>query len=229
MGLLERVKRFVVEWRGFCFFALLLFAGRSAIADWNRIPSGSMEPTLYVGDLVLVNRMAYDLKVPFTTKHLKEWSNPKRGDIVVFYKPNDGLRLVKRVIGTPGDKVELIENTLLVNGKAIAQTELPSPLSYPLPKEEQEDASVVNEALGQTSHKMMTLETQPSMKSFQEITVPEGEFFMLGDNRDASGDSRYFGFVPRDKILGKVERVIISWDKENHYKLRMGRTLEAVV
>jgi signal peptidase I len=227
--MLQRVQQFVHEWRGFCFFALLLFAGRSAIADWNRIPSGSMEPTLYVGDLVLVNRMAYDLKVPFTTKHLKTWGDPKRGDIVVFYKPEDGQRLVKRVIGTPGDRIELIDNTLLINGKAIAQPTAEQALHYPLPKDEVEEAIVVNERLGRTTHQMMLLPNTPSLKNFPEITVPDGEFFMMGDNRDASGDSRYFGFVPRKEILGKVQRVIISWDKENAYKLRTGRTLQTLV
>ena len=94
------------EWSSLIIFAFFLFAGRFAIADWNRIPSGSMEPSIYIGDLVLVNKLAYDLKVPFTTIHVAEWAEPKRGEIVVFYKPQDHMRLIKRVIGTPGDVID---------------------------------------------------------------------------------------------------------------------------
>src|SRR5580692_12543008 len=86
---------------------LVLFVLRSAVADWNDVPTGSMKPTIMEGDRVFVNKLAYDLKVPFTTWHLAEWGNPKRGDIVVFFSPKDGMRLVKRVIGLPGDTVDL--------------------------------------------------------------------------------------------------------------------------
>ena len=94
---------------------LVLSAFRSAIADWNDVPTGSMKPTILEGDRVFVNKLAYDLKFPFTTWHLAQWDNPKRGDIVVFYSPLDGKRLVKRVVGLPGDRIELRNNRLLVN------------------------------------------------------------------------------------------------------------------
>src|SRR5208283_2899694 len=95
---------------------IILTAVRSAIADWNDVPSGSMNPTIVQGDRVFVNKLAYDLKVPFTTWHLAQWSNPKRGDIVVFFSPADGQRLVKRVIGLPGDRIEQANDRLLING-----------------------------------------------------------------------------------------------------------------
>src|SRR6516162_10613328 len=95
------------EIRPLLVMALVVFSVRSSLADWNDVPSGSMQPTILVGDRVFVNKLAYDLKVPFTTLHLAEWSNPKRGDIVVFYSPYDGTRLVKRVVGLPGDSIEL--------------------------------------------------------------------------------------------------------------------------
>ena len=97
--------------------ALVLFSVRSSLADWNDVPSGSMQPTILVGDRILVNKLAYDLKVPFTTWHLAQWSNPQRGDIVVFYSPHDGTRLVKRVVGLPGDTVELQNEQLVINGQ----------------------------------------------------------------------------------------------------------------
>src|ERR1044071_8852404 len=99
--------------------ALVLFSIRSSLADWNDVPSGSMKPTILEGDRVFVNKLAYDLKVPFTTWHIVQWNNPQRGDIVVFYSPHDGKRLVKRVIGLPGDTLELRNNALVINGQTV--------------------------------------------------------------------------------------------------------------
>src|SRR5678815_2390316 len=101
--------------RPMLILALIVFSIRSSLADWNDVPTGSMKPTILEGDRVFVNKLAYDLKVPFTTLHIAEWSNPRRGDIVVFYSPHDGKRLVKRVVGLPGDTVELRNNTLIIN------------------------------------------------------------------------------------------------------------------
>src|ERR1041385_2304475 len=107
------------EIRPLLILAVILFAIRSSLADWNDVPTGSMKPTILEGDRVFVNKLAYDLKVPFTTWHLAQWSNPKRGEVVVFYSPYDGTRLVKRVIGLPGDTIELRQNTLILNGKPV--------------------------------------------------------------------------------------------------------------
>ena len=108
------------EWlRPAALIAAIVLPLKSAIADWNWVPSGSMKPTIMEGDLVFVNKLAYDLKVPFTTWHIAEWSNPQRGDIVVFFSPHDGKRLVKRVIGLPGDLVELRNNALIINGRPV--------------------------------------------------------------------------------------------------------------
>src|SRR5277367_4097672 len=98
---------------------LVMLAFRSAIADWNDVPTGSMKPTILEGDRVFVNKIAYDLKVPFTTWHLAQWDNPVRGDIVVFFSPADGMRIVKRVIGLPGDRIELRNDEVFVNGEPL--------------------------------------------------------------------------------------------------------------
>jgi signal peptidase I len=104
------------EWiRSFVLVLIISAPLRSAVADWNWVPSGSMKPSILEGELVLVNKLAYDLKVPFTTMHLSTWSNPSRGDVVVFYSPKDGTRLVKRVIGLPGDTIELRKDVLYLN------------------------------------------------------------------------------------------------------------------
>src|SRR5215510_3748124 len=105
--------------------ALVLFAIRSSLADWNDVPTGSMKPTIVEGDRVYVNKLAYDLKVPFTTWHLAQWGDPQRGDVVVFFSPHDGKRLVKRVIGLPGDTIELRNNVLLLNGQPTQYQPLP--------------------------------------------------------------------------------------------------------
>src|ERR1700758_2878037 len=120
-SLKQKWHRFVrQELKPLLITALVLFAVRSAIADWNDVPTGSMKPTIMEGDRVFVNKLAYDLKVPFTQWHLAEWDNPRRGEIVVFFSPADGKRLVKRVIGLPGDVIELRHEQLIVNNQPIA-------------------------------------------------------------------------------------------------------------
>src|SRR5580765_2226762 len=111
------------EVRPMLILAAILFSIRSSLADWNDVPTGSMKPTIIEGDRVYVNKLAYDLKVPFTTWHLAQWANPQRGDIVVFYSPYDGKRLVKRVIGLPGDIVELHNDNLILNGQPVKYQE----------------------------------------------------------------------------------------------------------
>src|SRR6185312_7692968 len=114
-------KFFRAFWRAIKPMALLLVVVaplKSAVVDWNWVPTGSMKPTILEGDLVLVNKLAYDLKVPFTTRHLAEWRQPARGEIVVFFSPKDDSRLVKRIVGLPGDTIELRDEVLYVNGVA---------------------------------------------------------------------------------------------------------------
>src|SRR5438552_12818180 len=111
-------KKVLNEIRVFLAMLLVVSSLRSALADWNDVPTGSMKPTIEEGDRVVVNKLAYDLKIPFTTIEVAKWSDPKRGDIVVLFSPVDGTRLVKRVIAIPGDRIEMRENQLLVNGQA---------------------------------------------------------------------------------------------------------------
>ena len=206
--------------------AVILFPLRSAIADWNWVPSGSMKPTILEGDLVLVNKLAYDLKVPFTLQRLGEWSNPERNDIVVFFSPHDGTRLVKRVVAIPGDTLEMRSNVLLLNGK---------PMDYdivatePYAREIYEDAQAViaKEQGTDGSHLVMAFPSRGSKRSFPPITVPEGKYFAMGDSRDNSFDSRYFGFVERKQIIGRSQRVLVSLDKNHYYVPRLKRFFNA--
>src|ERR1044071_1016970 len=116
-------KKVFEEIKVFVLMLLVVSSLRSALADWNDVPTGSMKPTIQEGDRVVVNKLAYDLKIPFTTIDVVKWGDPKRGDIVVLFSPRDGVRLVKRVVALPGDTVELRENQLFVNGNLQKQTE----------------------------------------------------------------------------------------------------------
>jgi signal peptidase I len=207
--------------------ALILFPLRSAVADWNWVPSGSMKPTILEGDLVFVNKIAYDLKVPFTLQRIAEWDAPERGDIVVFFSPHDGARLVKRVVAVPGDTIELRNNVLLLNGEAMNYTAVDIE-TYA--KEIYEDArgAVSKEQGTGRSHLVMELPSRKSVRTFPPVTVPPGKYFMMGDSRDNSFDSRFWGFVERKQIVGKANRVLLSFDKNHRYVPRVKRTFSAL-
>lgn len=129
------------EWiKPLALISAVIFPFKSAIADWNWVPSGSMKPTILEGDLVFVNKLAYDLKVPFTVRRVAKWDDPQHGDIVVFFSPKDGTRLVKRMIAGPGDTIEMRNNVLFLNGQKM-DYELPE--WHPFANEIQEDARAV--------------------------------------------------------------------------------------
>ena len=211
------------EIRPLLILALVLFSVRSSLADWNDVPSGSMNPTIIEGDRIYVNKLAYDLKVPFTTWHLAQWSNPKRGDIVVFYSPYDGTRLVKRVIGLPGDTIELRNEQLIINGKPVNYAPLNAEISTQLPVKEQQHSLFATEQLPGHAHAVMAIPGVSAKRSFGPVRVPEGSYFMMGDNRDDSFDSRYFGVVSRDRIVGKATDVVYSINKNDYWLPRSQR------
>lgn len=200
---------------------------RSAVADWNIVPSGSMEPTIVPAEYVWVNKLAYDLKLPFTTRHLTTWTDPVCGDVVVFYSPADGQRLVKRVIGLPRDTIELRQDRLWINGK---------PLEYAPWHTSQAvtaDTTVFSRILAEErlpgrTHPVMILPTKSALRSFGPITVPPASYFVMGDNRDNSFDSRYFGAVSRDRIVGRATTVIASFDLSHLARPRFDRFFESL-
>ena len=210
--------------RPLLILALVMFSARSSLADWNIVPSGSMQPTILVGDRVLVNKLAYDLKVPFTTWHIAKWSNPQRGDIVVFFSPKDGTRLIKRVIGLPGDTVELRNDRLLINGQPMDYTTLEPQIPGQLSGPERARGIFATEQLPLHAHAVMAINGIPAMRSFGPVHVPDGHYFMMGDNRDNSFDSRYFGTVDRGQIVGRATGVVLSLDKSNYWLPRWSRT-----
>jgi len=213
----------VKEIRPLLILALILFAIRSSLADWNDVPTGSMKPTILEGDRVYVNKLAYGLKVPFTTWHIAQWSNPQRGDIVVFYSPHDGKRLVKRVVGLPGDTIELRNEALVLNGQPVQYAALAEELLRDVGPAERAGHLYASERLPGQTHAVAAWPAVRAMRSFGPITVPEGEFFMMGDNRDDSFDSRYWGTVERKQIVGRATAVVLSFDRNNHWIPRWQR------
>ncbi len=207
----KQLSTFWSGW-GFSLIVTLLIATsfRSAVADLNDIPSGSMEPTILIGDRILVNKLAYDLKVPYTTWHLMKWSDPERGDIVIFLSPKDGKRLVKRVVGLPGDTVAMHENQLLINGRFVKYEPLDKELTDQIELNQQLHHLFFKESLAPNKHPVMLTPSSPSLDSFPPVNIPEGKYFMMGDNRDNSFDSRFFGFVDRKLIMGRAIKVLIS-------------------
>lgn len=160
------MKKWLRANRGFLLFLLGFAFFRTAIADWNPVPSGSMRPTILEGDVVLVDRIAYDFKLPLSERSLYRFADPQRGHVVTFFSPRDGTRLVKRIAAVPGDVVE--------------------------------------------------------WQGEPRVLGPD-EFFMLGDNRGNSADSRVFGVVPRRLIIGRAHRVLVSADIQDHWQPRWER------
>lgn len=212
-------KKVLYEIRVFVLMILIVSSLRSALADWNDVPTGSMKPTIQEGDRVVVNKLAYDLKIPFTTINVARWGDPTRGDIVVLFSPVDGTRLVKRVVAVPGDSVELRDNQLFINGKLARQ----SPITTDDSKD-QGPAYILDEDLNGHRHQiMLSPEIYSDRRTFGPRIVPAGYYFVLGDNRDNSNDSRYIGFIERRRIVGEAVAVAFSLDRSNWFVPRFKR------
>ena len=214
--LLSQSKQASKLWREnktFLVFITLMLVFRSAVADWNEVPTGSMKPTIVEGDRVLVNKLAYDIQIPFTGVSVWKVADPRRGDIVVFDSEAADIRLVKRVIGIPGDSVQLKNNILIINDyELVYQNVLASGF----------DIDKVEDLFG-VKHKIRTHHLGSPLSNFDKITVPEDHYFVLGDNRDNSSDSRVIGLVPREEFVGKVKQVVLSLDYENFFIPRKER------
>ncbi|WP_372625384.1 signal peptidase I [Arsukibacterium sp.] len=217
---MNKIKQFWRNNRGFVLFIGLMLVFRSAVADWNDVPSGSMQPTIEIGDRILVNKMAYDLRLPFTTQSIVKLADPKRGDIVIFASAAADNRLVKRVVGMPGDVVSMQHNVLSINGKRVDYTESDQALET-----EAGNELLLTEQLGGIAHAVKLAPVSSGLANFAPVKVPKGHYLVLGDNRDNSADSRVIGFVPRHEIVGRAGKVLFSLDYENYYMPRSERFL----
>jgi signal peptidase I len=224
----KRLKEFYQGWlKPFALFFVIMAPLRSAVVDWNWVPTGSMKPTILEGDLVLVDKLSYDLKVPFTTRHILQWGDPRRGDIVVFYSPKDGSRLVKRVVGLPGDTVALTNDVLTINGAPLGYTRV-DPSGFRREVFEDSSPVVAVEHMGSCDHYVMALPGRMALRTFSPTVVPAGQYFMMGDSRDNSEDSRYIGSVSRDRIVGTAKGVIVSFDTSRWLLPRLFRFVHSL-
>ncbi|MBS4155158.1 signal peptidase I [Cobetia sp. MC34] len=184
---------------------LLVLVVRSFAFEPFQIPSGSMLPTLKIGDFILVNKYDYGLRLPVVDTKVLEVGEPERGDVMVFRFPEDpSTNFIKRVVGLPGDTIRYEGKQLYVNGEAIDKTLNARNSS------EQSGEDLLDETLGKHAHQIYNNPRDPGPQ-MREIRVPEGMYFVMGDNRDHSNDSRYWGFVPEENIVGKAVAVWMHW------------------
>lgn len=218
----------IVEYaRSFLPILLLVFAARSFAYEPFRIPSGSLKPTLLVGDFILVNKFAYGLRLPVIHTKILSVGEPKRGDIVVFRGPaqEESRDLIKRVIGVPGDHITYKNKMLYINGKEIPQQFE----KYDTDQDDDLDSWKVvqkQENLLGVTHGIYQIPVRDN-DDF-DVIVPEGRYFMMGDNRDDSADSRSWGFLPEKNIIGKATRVLVSFDTLSH-PIRWERSGEKII
>lgn len=222
--------------RSFFPVVVIVLIVRSFLFEPFRIPSDSMMPTLYDGDFILVNKFSYGLRLPVTNAKILDLGGPQRGDVVVFrFPPDPAINYIKRVVGLPGDKVRIESDHLFINGEPMTAREVGnfSDGCY-------QDLHLVEETIGEHTHRSLfcptpgelataplqscnrrldrgyvcptTPEPGPDHGDIVEIEVPSGQYLMIGDNRDNSADSRYFGFVPEANLIGSAKRIWFNWD-----------------
>jgi len=215
-----RKKSFYKEWiEPFLIAAIVALFIRQFVVEAFKIPSGSMIPTLTIGDHLLVNKFIYGPRIPFTDSRLFTWQEPKRGEIIVFkYPENESKNFIKRVVGLPGDKMQITNGKLLINDQPVSVTELgdyedkAQSGGYPYfnkPK-------LLEEQMGTVKHRILYLRDQ-SGYNFGPVLVPRESVFVMGDNRDNSQDSRVWGFVKFNKILGRALIIYWSWDGDDRW------------
>lgn len=206
----------VLEWVKAIIFALaVMIPLRSSVIDWFDVPSGSMEPTVVPGDRIFVNKLAYGLRVPLTFIWIAKWDAPERGEIIICHAPEKGqTRLVKRAVGIPGDTIELRDNKLFVNGVAATYAELDDEIANQIDRTANGGMVFALETVDGKSHPIATApRVRSNVRSYGPIEVPEGKILVIGDSRDLSRDSRFFGFVDQKTVVGRSPAVVFSYRK----------------
>ena len=232
-GLLDEGEEPVVIDYSKAFFPVLaiVLILRSFVAEPFRIPSNSMMPTLLTGDFILVNKFAYGLRLPITNKKFLDLGEPQRGDVVVFHfpgrspdDPNKGVDFIKRVIGLPGDRIGYHDNQVLVNGHPIPYTEIGTYTGRGRGAE-MTGSLELRENLPGRPHSVLESTASPFMDPGEgDWEVPQGHYFVMGDNRKNSDDSRYWGVLPESQLRGKAFMIWMSWDGGLEYR-RIGTSI----
>lgn len=196
--------------RSFFPVILIVLLLRSFLVEPFRIPSGSMMPTLLKGDFILVNKYTYGIRLPVVNAKVLDLGTPKRGDVVVFrYPENPSIDFIKRVVGLPGDEVTYVNKQILINGKAVPQKHLGAFVGRG-ESLTMSGNSLRSETLGETPHEMLVDNKRPPTNA--RYIVPEGHYFVMGDNRDNSNDSRGWGYVPDEHLVGRAFMIWMNWD-----------------
>ena len=184
----------------------LVLVLRSFVVEPFQIPSSSMVPTLKVGDFILVNKWTYGIRLPVVRNKIIELNSPERGDVMVFFPPHEERYFIKRVVGLPGDEIHVLNGVLYINGDKMTQKVLAD--EEPAPR-----SVVMTEDLTGVEHAMQKRLLPTRLSQNFTAVVPEGHYFMMGDNRDNSSDSRVWGPVPEDRIVGRAFARWMFWDK----------------
>lgn len=204
----DEAPPFYIEYTAPFFPVLfLVLVLRSFLIEPFQIPSASMVPTLEIGDFILVNKYSYGLRLPVTQIKIMDVADPMRGDVMVFFPPGDERYFIKRVVGLPGDHVQVLDNQLFINGELMEQSPAKPPRAAGY------GYSIVEETLGDKKHLIRKHRTPSRLGRSISYVVPEGHYFMMGDNRDNSSDSRVWGAVPEANIVGKAFAIWMHWDE----------------
>lgn len=211
------------EWRGLIVFLAVVVAVRMIVVDWNHVPSRSMVPTIIPGDRIVVDKLAYGLRIPFSKNAPIQWDTPKRSDVIVFRAPKTDVLTVKRVIGLPGDRVSWDGDSLRINAETANYWILQPEDGHGFQHLEYSHTRRRQERLLGVQREILQYRVTPRRGSgtFSEVVVPDEHYLVLGDNRDNSGDFRKFGFVPRRNLVGQATHVLFSLDPQ-HYHLPRG-------
>ncbi len=197
--------------RSFFPVFLIVLVLRSFLLEPFRIPSASMMPTLLIGDFIVVNKFTYGIRLPVLDTKIVEIGSPERGDVVVFRYPEDpSIPFIKRIVGLPGDTIRYREKSLYINGKPASQRSLGVYSGYGSGADFT-GTNIREEALGEKKHDIL-VQGHYSIRRDGEWVVPDGQYFVLGDNRDNSRDSRFWGFVPDELLIGRAFSVWMNWD-----------------
>lgn len=203
---------------------LIVLVLRSFVIEPFRIPSGSMYPTLQIGDFIVVNKFAYGIKLPVTQTKLIDTGEPERGDVAVFKYPKDpDVDYIKRIVGLPGDEISYIERTLFVNGRPAMQHSL-GDYNGTGAGNAMDGTALIRETLGDRQHRIL-LDHAKSSQDLVSVTVPDGHYFVMGDNRDHSNDSRFWGFVPEKNLKGEAFGIWMNWDEGIDFN-RIGKGID---
>ncbi len=219
-GAAPRMPLLVEYSRSFFPVILAVFLLRAFVVEPFRIPSGSMLPSLFIGDFILVSKSSYGIKLPVLKRQIIPIANPEGGDVMVFRFPRDPkTNFIKRVIGTPGDVVSYHNKTLSIDGQPLP---LESIQLVDWPSEDQDERiKTFLESIGEENHTVM-IDSRRTSSSIR-VKVPAGHYFVMGDNRDHSNDSRYWGFVPEEFVVGKAFFIWFSWDSAGGGGVNWGR------